>query len=445
VKENDEITIKIEDKEYKYKIVKDDTFNNVITQLVNTINEGAGDENVLATPNLVLGAIVLTARKPGELGNQVEYSATTSAGAVIVPTTGGATLAGGQDAAKIAPGTVVTLFGENFSDRSEAAPADADPLPGDLAGVQVYFDGIQAPLVSVSPTQITAQVPFEVLDTNAINAYVRSRFSDGRVAVTSAVSVPIIPQNPGIFAGEGADPRPGIVLHYSSYATGTVSVDGSVKAGDVATIKIEERSYSYAVQEGDTLASIRDALINLINDNPDERVVAFPAGVFTRIRLRAKEPGPAGNDIVYTGNAPEGSQVILTPTTPKLCCANIAGAPVTEQNPALPGETVVVLATGLGLVKPDEARLAIATGEKYKGPELNEPVEFVSSLAGGKTANVLYAALKTGTVGIYEVHLELNSDLPTNPQTQVTIAQDIYVSNIVSFPLLNPNPPPAPQ
>ena len=63
---------------------------------------------------------------------------------------------------------------------------------------------------------------------------------------------------------------------------------------------------------------------------------------------------------------------------------------------------------------------------------------FVSSLAGGKTANVLYSALKPGAIGIYEVHLELNSDLPTNYKTQVTIAQDIYVSNVVTFALKNP-------
>jgi hypothetical protein len=42
---------------------------------------------------------------------------------------------------------------------------------------------------------------------------------------------------------------------------------------------------------------------------------------------------------------------------------------------------------------------------------------------------------------VYEVHLELNSDLPTNPFTQVWIAQDVYVSNIVTFPLVNPRPP----
>jgi len=115
---------------------------------------------------------------------------------------------------------------------------------------------------------------------------------------------------------------------------------------------------------------------------------------------------------------------------------------VTEENPALPGETILVLATGLGLVKPDEARQRQITGVAYDGPVLNDPLEFVSSLAGGKTANVLTASLKQGTIGVFEVALELNSDIPTDPVTQVTIAQDIYVSNIVTFPVRNPNEDP---
>ena len=258
------------------------------------------------------------------------------------------------------------------------------------------------------------------------------------MTISTPTGVPIIPQNPGIFAFDGPDPRPGVVLHSSSNATGTISVDGTAQAGDVAKVSIEDREYTYTVKEGDTLESIRDGLIEEINKDP--KVEAYAAGLFTRIRLRARQPGPVGNGIVYSGNVNEGGQVILTATTPELCCANIAYAPVTEDNPALPGETIVVYATGLGLVKPAEAKEAIVTGAKYFGPVLNEPVEFVSSLAGAKTANVLLAGLKPDTIGIYEVHLELNSDLPTNPKTQVTIAQDIYVSNIVTFPLVNPAP-----
>ena len=75
---------------------------------------------------------------------------------------------------------------------------------------------------------------------------------------------------------------------------------------------------------------------------------------------------------------------------------------------------------------------------------MNDPVEFVSSLAGGKTANVISAGLRPGSIGLYEVVLDLNSDMPTNPATQLTIAQDIYVSNIIGFPLFNPNQEPVP-
>jgi hypothetical protein len=61
------------------------------------------------------------------------------------------------------------------------------------------------------------------------------------------------------------------------------------------------------------------------------------------------------------------------------------------------------------------------------------PVNFVSSLAGGDTADVLSASLLPGTVGIFQVVLHLNSSLPTNADTTLTIAQDIYVSNVVTF------------
>jgi uncharacterized protein (TIGR03437 family) len=121
----------------------------------------------------------------------------------------------------------------------------------------------------------------------------------------------------------------------------------------------------------------------------------------------------------------------------------VANSPVTQDNPAIPGETILVYATGLGLpvVSADNASL-ITTGAQYpQGGPITVPVNFVSSLAGGKTANVLYATLKPGSVGLFEVALQLNSDMPTDPLTNLYIAQDVYISNIVTFPLVNPNPP----
>jgi hypothetical protein len=424
---------------YVYTVKTDDDLEKIVDELVALINAGNGDPLVLATPNKALLQLVLTAREPGEPGNNVELTTKTNTSATIAVTAGGAKLTGGMDAAKIAPGTVVTILGDNMSDETAAAPAGATTLPTKLAGVRVYVDGMEAPLLYVSPGQINAQIPWETnYETTSVSVYVRTERNDGRVTISTPTGVPIIAQNPGIFAEGGDDPRPGVVLHSSNYATGTVSVDGSTTPGEVGTITIEDRTYTYVAQAGDTLEKIRDAYINLINFDP--RVVAFKAGVFTRIRLRARVPGPDGNTIKYTASGADSGSVILTATTSQLCCANQAYSRVTAANPAQPGETIIVYATGLGLVYPDEINTTLVTGSTYTGPLYNEPLEFVSSLAGSKTANVLYAGLKPGAIGIYEVHLELNSDIPTNPNTQLTIAQSYYVSNIIAFPVVNPKP-----
>jgi hypothetical protein len=437
---NDQITVHIgpteAGRDYAYKIGKDDKLTGIVKALVDLINAGDGDADVIALANYAVEAVVLTARASGEDGNNVAYSVKTSSNATIAATTSGANLTGGQNAAKIGPGSLVLVQGGNLTDSDITVPASTQILPRELGGVKVYIDGIEAPLYSVSPGVIGAQVPFEVNDATGCNAFVRSVFKDGHVLVTTPVSVPIVPQNPGIYAAEGDDPRPALAVHYSSFATGTVSVDGTAYAADTATVTIDDRSYTYTVLDGDTLENIRDGLVDLINVDP--KVEAFKAGIFTRIRIKARVPGPEGNGIAIAGSASTGAQVIMTATNSALCCANLAGAPITEDNPAVPGETIVVFATGLGLVTPDAAQATVVTGRAYTGPYYNEPVSFVSSLAGAKTANVLYCGLKEGTVGIYEVHLELNSDLPTNPAMQLTIAQDVYVSNIVTIPIVNP-------
>jgi len=439
LKKDDEVTITIGGKEYSHKLVESDSFDTIVTAFVDQINGEGGDPLVYAVANLPLASLVLVARVEGPAGDEITISTKTSTDAGIVATASGATLAGGKDAAKIAPGTLVEIIGERLAGTTASAPSGANPLPTDLGGVQVYFDGIRAPLLYVSPTQINAQIPFEVSDTTSVSAYVRVRWSDGRVTATNAVAVPVVAQNPGIFAYGGLDPRPAVAMHFSSHATGTVSIDGSVVAGDVVSINIEDRKYTYAVQEGDTLNSIRDAFVRMLNADP--LVEAFPSSIWTRVRLRARIPGPEANGLRISVSSPEGSSVILTPFNDRLCCANEAGSLITPQNPALPGETIVVYATGLGLIKPAEAQSRVLTGKNYEGPAFNEPQEFVSSLAGGKTANVLATGMRPGTVGIYEVHLELNSGQSTNPLTQLTIAQDVYVSNVVTIPVFNPAEP----
>lgn len=442
IQNGDVVTITIGTVNYTYTVKATDSVSSVITSLVNVINAGSGDPNVVATADQTANNVVLTARLAGTQGNNTALSATVSSGAFISATASSSTMTGGGNAASVAPGTMVSINGANLSSQTLSADLTQQTLPTTLGGTSVYFNGIPAPLTFVSPSTITAQIPWELTDTTSINAYVRSVMSDGSIMFTSPAAVTIVPANPGIYGVAGTtNPEIGLVYHGSSHSVGIVSVDGTVHAGDVATITIQTRSYSYTVSSSDTLGSIRDQLIGLINAS-EPLVTATAAAQYQRIILTANVEGPDGNSIIYSATASSGANVIMTAFGSQLCCANIAGAPVTNDNPALPGETVIVYATGLGL--PDLStgiQNLIVTGQQYPvGAPLTAPVlaQAVSSLAGGSTADVLNASLMPGTFGTFEVLLHLNASLATNPYTGVTISQDIYTSNQVVFPLFNP-------
>jgi uncharacterized protein (TIGR03437 family) len=455
----DKITVTINGTNYSYTEVDKDTFDMVLKALANAINQsnsGAGDPNVLAVPQYGYGILQLVARAPGAAGNNVTLATTVSTNAQITSVASGGSLFGGSIPSTLAAGALISIQGQNLCDCTQPVSADpsATSLPTTLANVQVYVDGIQSPLMMVSPTQINAQVPWEVVDTNSSNLYVRVQHADGSVTVTDAIGLPIDVANPGLFAQPGTDPRPGIAFHGSSYATATVSVDGSVADGDTATVTVEDRTYTYKVQSNttttDTLSTVRDGLIALINANPEEKVIASAAAAYTRIRLRAKVPGPDGDNIQIGATSASSSggagSVVMTALNTQLCCANREGAAITPDNPATAGETIYLYGTGLGLVcdiniqcgANDPVKAAIVDGAVYTGSPLNNPISPVSALIGGNTATVVSAGLLPGTVGVYKVVLELGSAVPSSPYTQVTISQSIYTSNIVVIAVVNP-------
>lgn len=440
----DTATITLNSRSYTHTVVENDTVQTIMIGLANVINAGTGDPEVLAKYEPALDLIKLQAKRGGTEGNQITLAVSTNEGAGIVLRPSGSTLQGGGNAGVIAPGALVIVRGTNLASTTELADMNQQSLPRELGGVQAYFDGIQSPLTFVSPDQVNLQVPYEIADSNNINFYLRIARPDGSVIATTAIAVPIDGENPGIFAEEGDEPRVAIAYHASSYATGTITVDGAIEEGDVASIIVQNRPYRYTVKADDTLDSVRDALAGLINGNPDEVVVAVPVAAFHRLQLRAKVGGPAGEGIAYAANASEGNNdrifLIVNALSPALCCANVADTRVTLDNPAIPGETIYVFATGLGLVNPIDAQLANSTGEAYSGPPLNTPHEFVSSLANGATANVISAALEQGGRGLHRVVLELGPGMQVgnNRYAGLTISQFIYTSNTVNVPVFDP-------
>jgi hypothetical protein len=463
IRENDEITLTIgsnldKDEEgnpievkHTYKVRANDKFEDIIDGFVELINGGAGNPYALARPFKEQQALLLQARQPGPAGNQTTLSYTINpSDSLFLVNLSGSTFNGGQDAAFVAPYALSAILGDDLTDQTSEVQDLTKPLPTDLAGVEFFVDGLRAPLAYVSPTRIVAQLPRELYGSRTASGVLRVRRQEGTVQVSTAVAIRVIGFNPSIYSDTSEQPSPGLAFHLSSAGTATIDVGGGTMPKDnIAVVVIRGREHRYTIKENDTKEIVRDELVKIINEN-DPEVRAFAGGTFVRIRLQARIEGPEGNGIPISTRvlAPDGrdaldSGILLTAYNTQTCCANQAGAPVTEENPAVPGETIVVLASGLGVVGPDEAFEAMQNGLPYSGPALNDPQlkdpdSFVSSLAGGKTANVLFAGLRQGAVGVYEVHLELNPDLPTNSKTPLTIAQGFQVSNIVLVPVANP-------
>jgi uncharacterized protein (TIGR03437 family) len=99
----------------------------------------------------------------------------------------------------IAPGEIVSLFGYGIGPATGVSAAGS-VLPNELAGVQVSFNGLPAPLLYVQSDQINAQVPWELAGQTSATVLV----SWPGVASTGTPVV-VTPSLPGIFCIVNSD------------------------------------------------------------------------------------------------------------------------------------------------------------------------------------------------------------------------------------------------
>ena len=105
----------------------------------------------------------------------------------------------------ISPGGFVTLFGSGFG--TQNAKASAFPFPPTLAGIQVSINGTTAPVYSVTPTQISAVVPYGVTGSAATIVVTANNTK------SNSVTVPMSPTAPGIFSIPNNGLGDGAILH----------------------------------------------------------------------------------------------------------------------------------------------------------------------------------------------------------------------------------------
>jgi uncharacterized protein (TIGR03437 family) len=128
----------------------------------------------------------------------------------------------------VAPGELILLYGSGLA--SQSVTASTVPLPLTLGGVQVSIGGLPAPLYFVSPTVISALVPYSFpadysyQDVQVIN----------QGAASNPVQVTARQTSPGIFTVPAGGIGNGAILHAVDYRL--VSQDSPAKAGETVAL-----------------------------------------------------------------------------------------------------------------------------------------------------------------------------------------------------------------
>jgi uncharacterized protein (TIGR03437 family) len=143
----------------------------------------------------------------------------------------------------VAPGEIVSIFGAGLGPESGVAGGtDASGLVSNLvAGVEVRFDNVPAPLFYVQNQQINTQAPYTIAGAAGTHVEVRLQgkivgTADLPVAAASPALLPLISNQDGSPNGESAPAPPGTVL--TLFATGEGLTDGANIAGRPATVPL---------------------------------------------------------------------------------------------------------------------------------------------------------------------------------------------------------------
>jgi uncharacterized protein (TIGR03437 family) len=165
-------------------------------------------------------------------------------------------------------------------------------------------------------------------------------------------------------------------------------------------------------------------------------------GTVPAVLLEARVDGKAGNDIAFSSESSDTTQIATSARKLTLCCGNVPFSLITDENPAVPGETITIFASGLGFTAPLPEEIGLKSGQPTPsgGTLLEVPfsfLDFVSALAGTTTTapRIEFVGLMPGFVGVYQINMTLFEGLPENPFTPLLIAQQNFFSNTVTIPV----------
>ena len=200
----------------------------------------------------------------------------------------------------VAPGEIIAIYGTNLGPATGVSyQVSAGVVPNLLAGVRVWFDGIAAPVLYAAAGQVNVVAPYAIA--NEANTSVRVEYLG---AFSPALSVPVLPAQPGVFTLNGQGTGPAAVLNALLNQPYSVnSAANPVPRGDYIMI--------YATGEGAMSPAGVDGLVALAaSPGPP------PPAVTVQIGGQPATVSYAGNAPGFVEGAFQVNAIVPTTVTP---------------------------------------------------------------------------------------------------------------------------------
>ncbi len=208
---------------------------------------------------------------------------------------------------------------------------------------------------------------------------------------------------------------PGSVVNGSSFRAAT-EPNSAIAPGAIVAIFGTDLASDTQVASGVPLPTMLGEISVTFNG------IAAPLFFVSGTQINAQVPFElvAGADLVTVqltrgSETSEAQPIAIAAVSPGIFTLNQEGTgagailhaadfqPVTESNPALPGEFLLIFCTGLGPVLPEVPSGNVAPGTEPLAETLSTPMVNI----GGIPAEVVYSGLAPGFVGLYQVNVEV--------------------------------------
>ena len=219
--------------------------------------------------------------------------------------------AGDTPAQGVAAGSIISIYGANLATRYEVGPAT--PLAQSIAGVVLLLGDRILPIVYVSPEQINAQLPDDLIE----GAYSLTVKNNGFADVTAAFSV--VRNAPGLFFNTINQKQYVLALHEDGTA---ITIDSPARRNELVTLLgTGFGPYTRRVPEGfavpdSPIASIADTaevVVGAVRLQPTFTGAApgFVGIASSKIRITSDLPGASSVELRIVVNGQDSNTVLL--------------------------------------------------------------------------------------------------------------------------------------